>query len=132
VATLMILFAEQTPRWWMASIVVFGLPILDTATALVRRLVSGRPLFVSDRGHLYDQLMDRGLSLRATVKTCYALAALYAAVGLIMSQIRTRYALVVYVIVFVTSGIVVWKKGFLKMTGIRGAIRKTEPSTRHL
>ena len=34
VAALMILFAEQIPRWWMASIVVFGLPILDTATAL--------------------------------------------------------------------------------------------------
>ncbi len=124
VATLMILFAEQTPRWWMASIVVFGLPILDTATALVRRFINKKPLFVSDRGHLYDQLMDRGLSLRNTVKTCYALAAVYAALGLIMSQIRTRYALVVYVIVFVTSGVVVWKKGFLKMTGVRGAIRK--------
>ena len=37
VAALMILFAEQVPRWWMASIVIFGLPILDTATAMVRR-----------------------------------------------------------------------------------------------
>jgi UDP-GlcNAc:undecaprenyl-phosphate GlcNAc-1-phosphate transferase len=35
VAALMILFAERIPRWWMASIVVFGLPILDTAVALV-------------------------------------------------------------------------------------------------
>jgi UDP-GlcNAc:undecaprenyl-phosphate GlcNAc-1-phosphate transferase len=128
VATLMILFAERTPRWWMASIVVFGLPILDTATALVRRLINKRPLFVSDRGHLYDQLMDRGLSLRSTVKICYALAALYAAIGLIMSQIRTRYALIVYIIVFAISGVVVWKKGFLKMMGIRGAIRKSPPA----
>ena len=59
VAALMILFAERIPRWWMASIVVFGLPILDTATAMVRRLINRRPLFVSDRGHIYDQLMDR-------------------------------------------------------------------------
>lgn len=44
VAALMILFAEQVPRWWMASIVVFGLPILDTAVALVRRLLNHRPL----------------------------------------------------------------------------------------
>ena len=71
VAALMILYAEQTPRWWIASIVVFGLPILDTATALARRLINKRPLFVSD-SHLYDQLMDRGLSLKATVKICYA------------------------------------------------------------
>ncbi|MHC4525738.1 MAG: glycosyltransferase family 4 protein, partial [Planctomycetota bacterium] len=29
-AALMLLFAEQVLRWWMASIVIFGLPILDT------------------------------------------------------------------------------------------------------
>jgi len=123
-ATLMILFAEQTPRWWMASIVVFGLPILDTATALVRRFINKKPLFVSDRGHLYDQLMDRGLSLRSTVKTCYLLAALYAGVGLVMSQIRTRYALVVYIAVFAASAVIIWRKGYLSMQGIRGAIRR--------
>jgi UDP-GlcNAc:undecaprenyl-phosphate/decaprenyl-phosphate GlcNAc-1-phosphate transferase len=128
VAALMILFAEQIPRWWMASIVVFGLPILDTATAMVRRLVNGRPLFVSDRGHIYDQLMDRGMTLRQAVKTCYLLAGVYAAIGLVMSQIRTRYALVVYILVSAISAAVVWKKGFLRMEGIRGAIRtKQDP-----
>ena len=126
VAALMILFAEGIPRWWMASIIVFGLPILDTATALVRRLINKKPLFVSDRGHLYDQLMDRGLTLTQSVKICYFLAALYAAIGLIMSQIRTRYALMVYVIVFIVSAAVIWKKDFLKMEGLRGAIRKDD------
>lgn len=124
IAALMILFAEKIPRWWMASIVVFGLPILDTAVALVRRLLNHRPLFVSDRGHIYDQMLDRGIPLKKTVAICYALAAVYAGIGLIMSQIRTRYAAVVYVIVFVVSGVVVWKKGYLKMEGLRGAIHK--------
>jgi hypothetical protein len=40
---------------------------------------------------------------------------MYALVGLAMSQIRTRYALIVYIVVFVASGIAVWKKGYLKM-----------------
>ncbi len=115
VAALMILFAEKIPRWWMASVVVFGLPILDTAVALVRRFINKRPLFVSDRGHIYDQMIDRGIPLKKTVAICYGLAAMYALLGLAMSQIRTRYALIVYVIVFVVSGIVVWKKGYLKM-----------------
>ncbi len=123
VAALMILFAERTPRWWMASIVAFGLPILDTATAMVRRLINRRPLFVSDRGHIYDQLMDRGMTLRQTVLTCYLLAAAYAGIGLVMSQIRTRYALVVYILVSAVSAAVVWKKGFLRMEGIRGAVK---------
>ena len=124
VAALMILFGEKIPRWWMASVVVFGLPILDTAVALVRRLINHRPLFVSDRGHIYDQMIDRGISLKRTVEICYVLAGLYALIGLVMSQIRTRYAAVVYVFVFVISAVVVWKKGYLKMEGLRGAIRK--------
>ena len=123
-AALMLLFAERIPRWWLASIVVFGLPILDTAVALVRRLLNHRPLFVSDRGHIYDQMIDRGIPLKRTVTICYVLAGIYAAIGLIMSQIRTRYAAVVYVLVFVVSGLVVWKKGYLKMEGLRGAIHK--------
>jgi len=126
VAALMLLFAERIPRWWLASIVVFGLPILDTAVALVRRLLNHRPLFVSDRGHIYDQMIDRGIPLKRTVTICYVLAGIYAAIGLIMSQIRTRYAAVVYVLVFVVSGLVVWKKGYLKMEGLRGAIHKED------
>jgi len=123
VATLMILFAEHVPRWWMASIVVFGLPILDTAVALVRRLMNHRPLFVSDRGHIYDQMIDRGKSLKQSVTISYALAGAYAFTGLAMSQIRTRYAAVVYVVVFAASALVVWKRGYLKMEGLRGAVR---------
>ncbi len=126
IAALMILFAEQIPRWWMASIVVFGLPILDTAVALVRRLLNHRPLFVSDRGHIYDQMVDRGMPLKKTVRVCYVLAAVYAGVGLVMSQIRTRYAAVVYVLVCVVSGLIVWQKGYLKMEGLRGAVRKKD------
>ncbi|MCK4914270.1 MAG: undecaprenyl/decaprenyl-phosphate alpha-N-acetylglucosaminyl 1-phosphate transferase [Planctomycetes bacterium] len=124
IAAIMILFAEFIPRWWMASIIVFGLPILDTAVAMVRRLLNHRPLFVSDRGHIYDQMLDRGMSLKKTVAICYVLAGTYAAIGVVMSQIRTKYAAVVYVLVFLVSAFVIWKKGYLKMEGFRGAIHK--------
>jgi len=124
VATLMMLFAMKLARWWMASIMVFGLPILDTAVALARRFINKRPLFVSDRGHIYDQMIDRGMTLKRTVAICYGLAGIYALIGVVMSQIRTRYALVVYIVVSICSAYVVWKKGYLKMEGLRGAIRK--------
>jgi UDP-GlcNAc:undecaprenyl-phosphate GlcNAc-1-phosphate transferase len=126
VAALMLLFAESIPRWWMASIVVFGLPILDTAVALVRRLLNHRPLFVSDRGHIYDQMIDRGIPLKKTVAICYVLAAMYALIGLAMSQIRTRHAAIVHISVFAASALVIWKKGYLKMEGIRGAVPKKD------
>jgi len=69
-------------------------------------------------------MIDRGIPLKKTVAICYLLAGVYAVVGVMMSQIRTRYAAVVYVLVFVVSGLVVWKKDYLKMEGLRGAVRK--------
>jgi UDP-GlcNAc:undecaprenyl-phosphate GlcNAc-1-phosphate transferase len=126
VAAIMMLFAKAFPRWWAASLVVFGLPILDTAVAIARRWLNKRPLFVSDRGHIYDQMIDRGLSLKATVIICYLSAGMYALIGVAMSQIRTRYAIIVYVVVSVISAIVVWQKGYLKMEGLRGAVKKQD------
>ena len=71
-------------------------------------------------------MVDRGMPLKKTVTICYALAGIYAIIGVAMSQIRTRYAAVVYLIVFIISGLIVWKKGYLKMEGLRGAIHKED------
>jgi UDP-GlcNAc:undecaprenyl-phosphate GlcNAc-1-phosphate transferase len=126
-AALMILFAERVARWWLASIIVFGLPILDTAVAVVRRLLNHRPVFVSDRGHIYDQMIDRGIPLRRTVAICYGLAGFYALLGIAASQIRTRYAVVVYFIVIAVSALIVWRKGYLKMQGLHGVVPEKGP-----
>jgi UDP-GlcNAc:undecaprenyl-phosphate GlcNAc-1-phosphate transferase len=124
VAAIMIMFARIVPRWWMASIVVFGLPILDAGTALLRRFINKRPLFVSDRGHIYDQMIDRGIPLNRTVGICYALAGLYAFAGILISMIRTRYSVIACAAIFLVSFLIVWWMGFLKMEGLRGAIHK--------
>jgi UDP-GlcNAc:undecaprenyl-phosphate GlcNAc-1-phosphate transferase len=122
-AAIMILFARTVPRSWMASIVIFGLPILDTGTAVLRRLINKRPLFVADRGHIYDQMIDRGVPLNWTVGICYALAGFYALLGISISMIRTRYTLIAGVVIFLISFLIVWAVGFLKMEGLRGAIQ---------
>jgi UDP-GlcNAc:undecaprenyl-phosphate GlcNAc-1-phosphate transferase len=125
VAALMMLFAESIPRWWMAAVVVFGLPILDTATALARRLLNKRPLFVSDRGHIYDQMVDRGIGLKKTVAISYLLTAFFAVFGVVMgvtTKIRTVYAFFVYAALFILSALIIWKKGYLRMEGLRGKI----------
>ena len=113
--TLMLLFTERIGRWSIAAIVIFGLPILDTAVALVRRFINKKPLFVSDRGHIYDQFMDLGLGLHRSVNLCYLLAGLYAIVGLGVELIRFRYAIVVFLAVVVLSEWLVWRNGFLQI-----------------
>jgi UDP-GlcNAc:undecaprenyl-phosphate GlcNAc-1-phosphate transferase len=125
-AALMMLFAAAGPKWCLCSIMIFGLPILDTAVAFARRWLNKRPLFVADRGHIYDQMMDRRMSLKRTVMTCYCLAGMYGFVGIVMSQMKLIYSLAVFVGVIVISGVIVWKKDFLKMEGLRGAIQKED------
>lgn len=123
-ASLMMLFAAEGLVWCVCSIVIFGLPILDTAVAFARRFLNKRPFFVSDRGHVYDQMMDRGLPLKKTVRICYCIAVLYAVLGLVISQLGAVWAIAASVGIVIVSALIIWKKGFLKMEGLRGAVRK--------
>ena len=112
---MILLFMEQMGRWSVASIIIFGLPITDTAVALGRRFINKKPLFLSDRGHIYDQMMDRGIGLTRTVQLCYGLTLLFAVLGLAISHIRFRWAVVFLIIVIILTSLVVWKFGFLQI-----------------
>lgn len=65
-------------------VVSFGLPILETALSLLRRLLSGRPLFTADREHIHHKLLQLGLSHRQVVIVLYAVSALFALLSLFL------------------------------------------------
>jgi hypothetical protein len=44
----------------------------------------------------------------------------------ITTAIRTIYAIFVYLALFLISAVVIWKKGYLKMEGLRGAVHKED------
>ena len=49
-----------------------GFPILDTATAFIRRIIAGRSPFYPDRDHIHHRLMYRaGFTTRQSVLTLY-------------------------------------------------------------
>jgi UDP-GlcNAc:undecaprenyl-phosphate GlcNAc-1-phosphate transferase len=123
IASMFILFTTAGIKWWLISLMLFGLPILDTSVAMARRLLNKRPMFVSDRGHIYDQMIDRGIPLKKTVVLSYGITALYVIFGLFMCLMPTGCAAITFISVAVISAAVVWKMGFLKMEGLHGAIR---------
>ncbi|MGB9866292.1 MAG: MraY family glycosyltransferase [Bacillota bacterium] len=55
-------------------IMVLGVPILDTGFAVVRRIVSGRPISEADKCHIHHQLLQKGFSQRGAVLTLYAVS----------------------------------------------------------
>ena len=116
VATMMALFCrEGTGRWFLAALAVFALPILDTALAVVRRLLSGRSIFAGDRSHLYDQLVDRGMTVRQVVVLFYILAAVAAAIGVLVAIfMRGRWAFVLYAVLLIVVWGIFLAKGMVK------------------
>jgi UDP-GlcNAc:undecaprenyl-phosphate GlcNAc-1-phosphate transferase len=65
-------------------VVSFGLPILETTLSVLRRLISGRPLFTADREHIHHKLLQRGLSHRQVVIVLYAVSAWFALLSLFL------------------------------------------------
>jgi len=90
---------------------------MDTALAVVRRVLNGRPIMASDRSHRYNQLVDRlGLSVPATVVLFYGTSLLFAAVGLLVLYLPGRYAILIYMALGALFLGVVWWMGFLRLT----------------
>jgi UDP-GlcNAc:undecaprenyl-phosphate GlcNAc-1-phosphate transferase len=118
-AAMMIMFASRfgMVKWFVGALFIFGLPILDTAMALVRRVANRRPIMMPDRSHLYNQLMDRlGLAVLEAVGVSYGLSVLFAAAGLLILYLRGRHAAMIYVLVAAAFLVLVWRLGFLRMT----------------
>ncbi len=82
-AALMILLSSEpfNIRSFIAPVFVMGLPIIDTGFAILRRLRSRQPIFIGDRSHVYDKMVDAGFSRLQTVLICYAIAAAFTGVA---------------------------------------------------
>ncbi len=112
-ATTLILMAQERPKWFLASMVIFALPVLDTILAFARRYVNGRPVFSPDKFHFHHQLVARGFSVKQTVLISYGLAIAFALLGATIVFMRTRYAVAVYLVVFGSIIVAAYKMGMV-------------------
>ena len=119
IAAMMIMFSSRfgMVKWFVGALFIFGLPILDTGMALLRRILNRRPIMMPDRSHLYNQLVDRlGLSVLSTVGLFYVLSVALAVAGMLVLYMHGRYAIILYMGIALVLLVVVWRLGFLRMT----------------
>jgi UDP-GlcNAc:undecaprenyl-phosphate/decaprenyl-phosphate GlcNAc-1-phosphate transferase len=78
--------AQKSPTIVAVAIPVvsFGLPILETTLSILRRLISGRPVFTADREHIHHKLLQHGLTHRQVVIVLYAVSAVFALLSLFL------------------------------------------------
>ena len=94
----------------LAGLMVFTLPILDTFMAIVRRRLSGKRMSDPDSDHIHHQLKRSLGGVKPAVFTLYAIAALFAGLGVLLAWLDVSTELrgrVVYAGALVVFGSIV-------------------------
>ena len=87
---------------------ILGLPIFDTAFAIVRRLWNKKPIMAPDRGHLHHKLMDMGFSQKQTVAILYIVTSILALSAVVVLEIGA-YTAGVFIITIIAFGAVSYR-----------------------
>jgi UDP-GlcNAc:undecaprenyl-phosphate GlcNAc-1-phosphate transferase len=108
--------AKSSPAAWAAIPLLVAIPLADTSIAIARRLRAHRPLFAGDRSHVYDQLVDRGLTTGRATLLCAAAQAVLAAVGVLVFHLGGPWAVVLAFVVILGIVLVAGVGGFVSMS----------------
>jgi UDP-N-acetylmuramyl pentapeptide phosphotransferase/UDP-N-acetylglucosamine-1-phosphate transferase len=73
-------------------LLVLGLPILDTAMAIGRRIRRRRPIFSADQDHIHHKLLRAGFSHRGAVLALYAVTLMLAVAAIAIRFMSTPAA----------------------------------------
>ncbi len=103
-------------RWFLASVIIFGLPLLDTLLAIVRRKLAGRPIFSPDAGHFHHFLLKRGLSVKKAALLSYLIAFIFVGFAFIIVLISTLMAIALYMVLLGCLVVVAFKIGIVSWT----------------
>ena len=89
---------------------ILGLPIFDTANAIIRRVAAGRSPMSPDRGHVHHKLIDMGFNQKQAVAILYAISATLGLTAVVLTSSGEVKAIVlllaVLVAILVCAGII--------------------------
>lgn len=97
----------------IAGLVIFSIPIIDTALAIVRRKLAGKKMSDADADHLHHML-KRALGVKGAVLAMYAMGGVFATLGVLLSEGRAR---VIYLLALLLAS-------FIGVTAIKIARKK--------
>lgn len=101
----------------VVPIVALGLPIMDTAFAIIRRFNSGKPIFKPDKGHLHHRLLAMGLTQKQAVLLMYVISTCLSISAILLSEANLYSTVLIFLMLLVLAGIVARKTGVLKDVG---------------
>ncbi|MBR3258393.1 MAG: undecaprenyl/decaprenyl-phosphate alpha-N-acetylglucosaminyl 1-phosphate transferase [Eggerthellaceae bacterium] len=97
-----------------------GIPVIDTAAAIIRRIRGHRPIDEADKGHLHHRLLEAGYSQRTTVHIMWGWTALLAVFGLLMVFLQGVLRWIMVVAAIALSAFVIARFHILRPTAVHG------------
>jgi hypothetical protein len=105
-------------------LLAFGVPVVDTGFTLVRRFVSGSPLFEGDRGHIHHMLLARGWSQRRVAFVLYGACALFGMAALLLVNDAGRSTGLMLFIVAVAVALAVGRLRYHEVDELKASVRR--------
>ena len=93
--------------------IALGLPILDTAFAILRRYCNGRPIFQPDKGHLHHRLLAMGLDQKQAVLLMYGITAILGIAAVLWAEMDGFYAALIIAVIMTAVAVGAKKIGIL-------------------
>ena len=72
----------------LVPILAAGVPIIDTALAIVRRKLAHRPIDSADKGHIHHRLLEAGYTQKATVLIMWGWTAVLAMCAVFITELE--------------------------------------------
>ena len=98
--------SEHSPLARTLPLLIIGLPIMDTLTVMVRRIMRGRSPFKPDKTHFHHQIMDLGASHVGSVALIYLLQSLMIFLSIYLEYDTAGDVFIIFIIIF--SGILLF------------------------
>lgn len=105
-------------------LMTFGLPVIDTGFTMIRRFISGRPLFEADREHIHHMLLARGWSQRRVALVLYGVCALFGLLALLFISDAGRVTGLVLFIVGVSVVFAVGRLRYHEVDEVRASVKR--------
>jgi len=98
----------------IVPIVALGLPIMDTAFAIIRRYSHGHPIFKPDKGHLHHRLLEMGLTQKQAVLLMYTISSCLGLSAILLTEVSKTFGIMIVVLLLAAAFFGAKKIGVLK------------------
>lgn len=90
--------------------IIFAVPIFDTAFAIIRRIITRKPIFEGDKKHIHHRLLELGFSPLQTVIFLYIASFFFGGMAVLSATVPQRTGFMIFigsVILAITGGSII-------------------------